>query len=55
MMPCMDRANPPIVLHRADGTLVLLEVDETDQLVETRVAPSGSKSVEVVPRLHCCL
>jgi hypothetical protein len=51
----MDRANPPIVLHRADGTLVLLEVDETDQLVETRVAPSGSNSVEVVPRLHCCL
>lgn len=49
-MPGMDSA--PIILHLADGTLVVLEVDGAGQLVETRVAPDGTTTVDIVPRLQ---
>lgn len=48
----IDAANPLIVLHLADGSVVVLEVEEAGQFVETQIAPDGSTSVEVVPRLH---
>jgi hypothetical protein len=51
-MPSMSPEMPPIVLHLADGAVIVIQVDETGQVTHTRIEPDGTTMVEVVPRLH---